>query len=152
MLPSDPLRGPSPSNARARYTDDVRKRAVEIIIVLFAIGCKSESGVMTTRVQLPSCNARAPANASGFYPEDALPQGACKNDPKCQIQIERPCACSAIGSVDEYTCTCTNGNWGCAIDEQSGACTCTGTEADAAHAQAQDDAAQAQDDAAQAQD
>jgi hypothetical protein len=107
----------------------VRTFAV-LATLLCAIGCKSESGVTTTVLQLPYCTARTPANATGFYPKDALPQGACKDDPKCQIQVERPCACSAVGPVDDYTCTCTNGTWACAIDQQGGACTCGDAAAD----------------------
>jgi len=93
-----------------------------LALALGAAACKSEDGVTVLPAQLPFCAARAPENKSGFYPADALPQGACKDDPKCQMQIERPCACSAVGPVDDYTCTCTNGTWSCAIAQQGGAC------------------------------
>jgi hypothetical protein len=98
------------------------------MLLLFA--CKSDSGVTTTGTQLPYCNTTKPANPSGFYPKEALPAGACKDDPECQIQIERPCSCSAVGPVDDYTCTCTNGSWACTIEQQGGTCTCADAKAD----------------------
>ena len=130
MVPSGSIRAATRHQSLApRYTDRVRALTI-VPIALCAIGCKSDPGVTTTVLQLPYCNPRAPANASGFYPQEALPQGACKDDPKCQIQIERPCACSAVGQVDDYSCTCTNGNWACAIDQQGVACTCADAASD----------------------
>src|SRR5215813_11976379 len=101
MVPSGSIRAALRHHTlAAEYTDRVRTLAI-LTLVLCAIGCKSESGVTTQVLQLPYCNARTPENKSGFYPQDALPQGACKDDPKCQIQIERACACSAVGPVDD---------------------------------------------------
>jgi hypothetical protein len=97
-----------------------------LAVLLCAASCKAESSVSTTFTQLPFCTGRTPAKASGFYPQEALPQGACKDEPKCQMQVERPCACSAIGPVDLWTCSCTNGTWACAIDQQGGTCDCAG--------------------------
>jgi hypothetical protein len=95
-----------------------------VVLGLCAVGCKSDPSFQTTITQLPFCTPRTQANPSGFYPQDALPQGACKDDPKCQMQIEHPCACSAVGPVDDWTCSCTSGAWSCAIDQKGGTCDC----------------------------
>lgn len=52
---------------------------------------------------------------------DALPSGACTlGGERCGMEIRQRCANGAVGRVDGMECTCTSGNWGCAVTSPGG--------------------------------
>jgi hypothetical protein len=71
-----------------------------------------------------SCTPRSPPRDGERYPHEALPSGACTNEPTCTLAIV-DCPCGDY-PLDEYTCTCVNGAWSCNMTAQGASvCTCS---------------------------
>lgn len=65
-----------------------------------------------------TCALRSDAAAYGGYPTaEALPSGACDNEPSCILSAWGPCP-SRQGPLNGYYCMCAQGQWSCSIFSQ----------------------------------
>jgi hypothetical protein len=73
---------------------------------------------------LPECTPTCGQNrqdATGFPSIEAMPAGTCDQDRACDFGAYVPASCDlANGPVNIYRCSCSNGEWSCAIISQGG--------------------------------
>ena len=84
---------------------------------------EADCGALTMATKIPT------AVGVALYPEDALPKGDCSAADACVLRAVATCPCNgglATGGTRDYSCTCVDAQWTCALFAQGAtACFCS---------------------------